>query len=72
MVWKRKEKNIEKNNNNHNLQENQVFKQKSRVSIILKEFMPKRFFDIDVVSCHITQVDDIEEQRMILANLLVR
>ena len=46
-----------------NLRENQVFKQKLRVPITLKEFMPKELFNFDVVSCYTTQVDDIEEQK---------
>ena len=63
MVWKRKEKNMKENNNNCNPQENQIFRQKLWIPIALKEFIPKEFFDVDVVSCHAMQVDDIEKQR---------
>ena len=72
VVWKGKEKDIKKKNDYGNLQGSRIFKQKSRTPVTLKEFMPKEFFDVDVVTSHTTRVDHIEEQKMIFANLSVR
>ncbi|XP_071928028.1 uncharacterized protein [Coffea arabica] len=63
VVWKGKTKDMKESNNYRNFQGSQIFKQKSRTPITLKEFIPKEFFDVDVVASHTTPVDHIEEQK---------
>ncbi|XP_071932994.1 uncharacterized protein [Coffea arabica] len=63
VTWKKKEKDVKKTNDCRNLQGGRIFKQKSRTPITLKEFLPKKFFDVDVVASHTTRVDHIEEQK---------